>query len=152
MDLTVAMIEGGHRVIPRFFMQGMGDSLEPVYITVEPPKRGERRRRHLGGLRNYIAWTSAESFIQSEVTNEFVITRLVTRTSMNVCLRSIRRDKLKIETGITLHAIRLLTPESFPADIEDLLPPESVRLTESEQVAMKDFIESDAVRLESAVF
>ena len=120
LDVSAAMIVSGLPVQHRFLMHGTRLS-QPVYLTVDLPQNGELRSRKLAAIRNYMAWSGVESFIQSEANEEFVISRFVTRTSMNVCLRSIKRDPLRIGRNTTLHAIRLLTPYKFPADIEHLL-------------------------------
>ena len=121
LDVSAAMIESGLPVQHRFLMRGTRVHAQPVYLTVKLPKIGEMRSQKLAAIRKYMAWTGVESFIQSEANEEFVISRFVTRTSMNVCLRYIKRDPLRVNRNTTLHAIRLLTPDSFPTDIEHLL-------------------------------
>lgn len=120
LDVSVAMIESGLPVQNRFLMHGTRLP-GPVYLTVELLRNSEIRSRKLARIRNYMAWSGVESFIQSEANEEFLISRFVTRTSMNVCLRAIKRDPQRVGRNTTLHAIRLLTPEKFPADIEQLL-------------------------------
>ena len=117
LDVSAAMIESGLPVQHRFLMHGTRLP-QPVYLTVELLRNSEIRSRKLAAIRKYMAWTGVESFIQSEANEEFVISRFVTRTSMNVCLRSIKRDPLRAGRNTTLHAIRLLTPDKFPADIQ----------------------------------
>lgn len=120
LDVSVAMIESGLPVQHRFLMHGT-HVRQPVYLTVVLPWNGEIRSRKLAAIRNYMAGSGVESFIQSEANEEFVISRFVTRTSMNVCLRAIKRDPQRVGRNTTLHAIQMLTPDSFPADIESLL-------------------------------
>ncbi len=150
LDFTFALIEGGHQVLPRFLMQGTGSHAEPVYVYFDLPISGERRRRRLSGMRKYLALTGAECFIQSEATSEAVISRFVTRTSMSVCRHLIVREPHGVQRGTVLHAIRLLTPEEFPADIEALLPLDPVRLTVSDAAEIDDFVESGAVWIMAA--
>lgn len=126
LDVSVAMFESGLPVQNRFLMQGTRLP-QPVYLTVELLRNSEIRSRKLAAIRKYVAWTGVESFIQSEANEEFVISRFVTRTSMNVCLRAIERYPQRVGRNTTLHAIKILTPDEFPADIQELLPIDIVR-------------------------